>query len=173
MTESITNLEIRRALPSDLEKICEIYAEARAFMRASGNSEQWKNSYPPREIIEADVSENGHGYVACEGENILCAFYFEENADDPTYRVIEDGEWLNTLPYAVLHRIGVSEKARGKKVGKACIKWALERSGNLKIDTHRDNLPMQRLLTSLGFTHCGTIYILDGSPRMAYQGVLN
>ena len=33
------------------------------------------------------------------------------------------------------------------------------------------NLPMQRLLTSLGFVHCGTIYVnVDGDRhRMAYQ----
>ena len=165
------NIIIRRSCPEDFTQVCKIYAEARQFMKENGNPEQWKDSYPSAELIAEDLSENGNGYVALEGDTILAAFYFEENADDPTYRTIYEGEWLNTLPYAVVHRIGVGEAARGRKIGKRCIEWAINRSANLKIDTHRNNKPMQRLLSSLGFVHCGTIYVnADGDRhRLAYQ----
>ena len=36
-------------------------------------------------------------------------------------------------------------------------------------DTHEDNLPMQRVLEKNGFQRCGTIFVEDGSPRIAYQ----
>ncbi|MBE6607338.1 MAG: GNAT family N-acetyltransferase [Ruminococcaceae bacterium] len=165
------NIIIRRSRPEDFEQICALYADAREFMKENGNPDQWKDTHPSVDLISEDISENGNGYVAADGDTVLAAFYFEENADDPTYRVIYDGKWLNSLPYAVVHRIGVSKAARGRKVGKLCVKWATERAGNVKIDTHRDNQPMQRLLTSLGFVHCGTIYVnVDGDRhRMAYQ----
>lgn len=38
------------------------------------------------------------------------------------------------------------------------------------MDTHGDNVVMQRLLTKLGFIHCGTIYVEeDDYPRLAYE----
>ncbi len=160
---------IRKALPEDFDAVMQIYANARRFMKENGNPDQWGDSYPPVETVKEDLSENGHGYVATDGQDLLAAFYFEENADDPTYREIFDGEWLNPLPYGVVHRIAVSNLGRGRKIGKLCLSWALEQTGNIKIDTHTSNLPMQKLLTSLGFVHCGSIYLDDRSRRMAYQ----
>jgi len=52
-----------------------------------------------------------------------------------------------------------------------CLNWALEQCGDLKIDTHRDNVIMQRALEKSGFTYCGIIYLKDGSERLAYQKV--
>ena len=165
------NVIIRRSRPEDFEQICALYADAREFMKENGNPNQWKDSQPSIDLISEDISENGNGYVAVDGDTVLAAFYFEENADDPTYRIIHDGKWVNSLPYCVVHRIGVSKAARGRKIGKHCLEWAIAHSGNVKIDTHIDNKPMQRLLSSLGFVHCGTIYVnVEGDRhRMAYQ----
>ena len=160
---------IRKAEIGDLDAVMQIYAEARAFMKESGNPDQWGDFYPPVDTVKDDLSENGGGYVVTDGENILAAFYFEKNADDPTYREIFDGAWLNDLPYGVVHRVGVGRLGRGRKIGAMCLEWALKTAGNIKIDTHKDNLPMQKLLTRLGFTMCGSIYLEDGSHRIAYQ----
>ena len=40
---------------------------------------------------------------------------------------------------------------------------------NLKIDTHRDNYPMQKSLKKNGFEYCGIIYLADGNERLAFQ----
>ena len=45
-------------------------------------------------------------------------------------------------------------------------------SGNIRIDTHKDNKIMQGLLARHGFSYCGIIYLKNGSPRLAYQRVL-
>ena len=50
-----------------------------------------------------------------------------------------------------------------------CIRFAYERCGNLRIDTHEKNIPMQRCLAKNGFARCGIIYLEDGDPRIAYQ----
>ena len=40
---------------------------------------------------------------------------------------------------------------------------------NIRIDTHDDNKVMQHLIERSGFRKCGTIYVFDGTPRIAYQ----
>ena len=87
---------------------------------------------------------------------------------DPTYKVIEDGQWLNdTLPYGTLHRLASAGESKG--IGKAVVEWCLEHCESLRADTHADNKVMQHLLESEGFTRCGIIHVEDGTPRIAYQ----
>ena len=69
-------------------------------------------------------------------------FYYVEGPDiEPTYRVIEDGDWADDSPYGVVHRIATDGSVRG--TGAFCLNWAFEQCGHLRIDTHGDNLPMQ------------------------------
>ena len=63
----------------------------------------------------------------------------------------------------------IAGDGKTKGVGSFCINWAFEKCGNMKIDTHADNKPMQNLLLKLGFKKCGIIYIADGSQRVAFQ----
>ena len=163
-------MKIRHTTAADLDAVLQIYAEARDFMSASGNPTQWKDWYPPREIIEHDI-EVGTGHVCVDDEdNILAVFYFNIERDE-TYETIEDGEWLDgepTAPCGVVHRIA----SRAKGAGTFCIEWCFEQCGNLKIDTHEDNKPMQRVLEKLGFTYCGIIWVLDHTePRIAFQRI--
>ena len=58
-------------------------------------------------------------------------------------------------------------------VAATCISWCLEKCGNIRIDTHRDNKVMQNILQKLGFTCCGVIYLENGAERLAYQYTIN
>ena len=40
---------------------------------------------------------------------------------------------------------------------------------NIRIDTHKDNIPMQRALERLAFRYCGVIHLANGDPRVAFQ----
>ena len=155
---------IQKANISQLPRIMEIYGQARTFMAQTGNPDQWGTAYPPEEMIRQDI-ENGKSYVEIENDSIRAVFYFAVE-EDPTYGYIE-GEWLNDRPYGVIHRIAVGEN--GKGVAAECICFAYERCGNLRIDTHEKNIPMQRCLAKNGFARCGIIYLEDGDPRIAYQ----
>ena len=42
---------------------------------------------------------------------------------------------------------------------------------SLRIDTHRQNIPMQNSLVKNGFRYCGIIYLESGDERIAYQKV--
>lgn len=158
-------MEIRKTRPEELSRVMAIYASARAFMVATGNPDQWADGYPHEALIRSDIAA-GKSYVCVENEEILAVFYYDTGID-PTYVHIENGAWLNDEPYGVIHRIAVAVQGRG--VVRFCFDWALERCGNLKIDTHEKNLPMQKALAKAGFTACGTIYIETGDPRIAYQ----
>ncbi len=158
-------MTIRKATPRDIDRILQIYADARTFMQESGNPDQWGTNYPPEEMIREDVA-TGYSYVCVEGDEILGVFYYAEGTD-PTYEYIENGAWLNDAPYGVIHRIAVGVRGRG--VAAACFDFGLSQCHNLKIDTHEDNLPMQKSLEKNGFVRCGTIYVADGSARIAYQ----
>ena len=159
-------IKIRPAKEADLPRILEIYAEARAYMRANGNATQWNGAYPGEEIVREDMAE-GRSYVVDEGGELLGVFCFFCGGD-PTYAEI-DGAWLNGDPYGVIHRIAVGANAHRKGVASRCFAYAMERCGNLKIDTHADNLPMQQALAKNGFRRCGIIRLANGYPRMAFQ----
>lgn len=155
---------IQKANLSQLTRIMEIYGQARAFMAQTGNPDQWGSAYPPEEMIRQDI-ENEKCYVNLENDRIRAVFYFAVE-EDPTYGYIE-GAWRNDRPYGVIHRIAVGES--GKGVAAECFNFAYERCGNLRIDTHEKNIPMQRCLAKNGFQRCGIIYLEDGDPRVAYQ----
>ena len=158
-------MHIRNANADDLSIVLEIYSQARAYMKANGNPNQWGDTYPPQSLVLEDL-EQKRLYVCEKAGEILGVFcYFEGN--DPTYDRIYEGEWLNELPYGVIHRIATV--AHGKGVAAACFADCFDRCGNLKIDTHRDNLPMQRALTKNGFSRCGIIHLESGDERIAYQ----
>ncbi len=160
-------MQIRHAEVHELGRIKEIYENAVNFMRSTGNADQWTGGYPSKEIILADI-ESRYLYV-CEENGEWLAVFFYRHGDDPTYGVIYDGEWLNDEAYGVIHRIAVTDAARGRGAAAFCYEYALSNSVNVKIDTHRDNLPMQRSLLKNGFSYCGIIHLENGDERLAYQ----
>ena len=159
-------MHIRNARMEELTSIEAIYANARAFMRQTGNLEQWAGGYPSVAIIHADIA-SGRLFVCEDEEKLLGVFYFYQG-EDPTYRYI-DGAWLNDCPYGVIHRVAVAEQ--GKGVASFCYRYCFSLCPNLMIDTHRDNLPMQRSLEKNGFVRCGIIYLENGDPRIIFQKI--
>ena len=158
-------MNIRKANMNDLGEALRIYAVAREYMSAHGNPTQWGSTYPPVEIVRADI-ENGNLYLCCEGEEAHGVFAFIEGADK-TYAVIEQGEWPDDEPYNVMHRMASDGAVRG--IGKAALDFCKENSGNVRADTHKDNVTMQNMLAKNGFVPCGIIHVENGSERIAYQ----
>ena len=100
-------MDIRPAQLSELDRLMALYNQGRAFMRQSGNANQWINGYPKREMVEDDICQ-GHLFVAEEAGETAAVFCFFHGEDvEPTYRVI-DGAWLADGPYGVIHRIAVA-----------------------------------------------------------------
>ena len=87
--------------------------------------------------------------------------------DDPTYAEI-DGAWLSDRPYATIHRVASDGTHRG--VFAEVMAFAVAMQPHLRIDTHAQNLPMQRQIERFGFRYCGVIQCRNGA-RMAFERV--
>lgn len=160
------DFSIRRSAADDIDRIMEIYESAKRYMRSKGNFDQWSGGYPHRETILTDIAHWSHYIAEDEEGEILMVFTFILG-EDPTYKVIENGQWLNDKPYGTIHRIASSGRRSGMM--KACVDYCKEMIDNIRIDTHADNSPMQNALHRLEFSFCGLIYTRDGSPRLAFQ----
>lgn len=157
---------IRPTELKDLPLVMGIYEYARSFMRANGNATQWVNGYPSEELIRQEIEDN-HSFVCIGEQGEIAGTFCFILGDDPTYRQIYEGAWLNDAPYGVIHRMATNGKQKG--VADACFDWCMEQSDNIRVDTHKDNLVMQHILEKHGFRRCGIIYVRDGTERIAYQ----
>ncbi len=164
-------MTIRKTLPEDLPVIQKLYDSARAALKAQG-VDQWQDGYPNAEDARKDM-EQGAGYVLEEDGRVLavaCLAFGRE----PTYETMEQGAWESDPPeYGFLHRIAVAPEAKGKgaagKMFDELKRQAAERGiAVIRGDTHRDNLPMQRVMAKNGLRYRGIIRLEDGSERMAF-----
>ncbi len=161
----MNSMRIRKTEERDIAACAEIYAKARDFMHTNGNPTQWLTSYPSEASVRSDMAA-GASYVCTDDNEIVAVFYFNIG-DDPTYKIIYDGEWISNEKYAVIHRIAV--KYHGRGIVGFCFDEMFKVFPNLRIDTHRDNIPMQRALQKRGFKYCGIIHLENGEERLAFQ----
>ena len=170
-------MEIRRTEMSDLEALMPIFDEARTTIASLG-IDQWQNGYPNRAVITADVDGSRSYCIVVDGE--ICGTFALIRDSEPTYNEIFDGEWLTgdgREHYYAIHRVAISVKCRGKGISTAIISYCAEEAKkankiSLRIDTHRGNVVMRKMLEKHGFSHCGTIYLESGDERVAYEKMI-
>ena len=161
-------IHIRLGRKEDIQNIMPLYTYAKKFMAANGNTSQWSGHYPASEDILKDIA-NGNYYVCTpddEPDKIVGGFAFIIGKE-PNYTVIENGTWHSDRPYGTIHRIASNGQAKG--IARTCFDFCGSKIGYLRIDTHADNHPMQNAVLHYGFRKCGTIYLTDGSPRVAFD----
>lgn len=156
---------IRKATVYDHADIMRIYDIAKAYMRENGNVTQWQGAYPYPELVMSDI-EAGNMYVLFNSDGRISACFGMFAGDDPTYAYIE-GSWADSSPYVAVHRVASDGSERG--VFRLVFEFVSATHAHIRIDTHKDNKTMQKAVEACGFTHRGTIYVGDGSPRMAYE----
>ncbi len=177
-------LIFRKAVPEDLDMIVLIIQGAKERMRDAGRT-QWQGAYPGISDIMKDI-ESGYGYVAvfpgyselgCEQETdgVIAGYCAVVFSGEPAYDHLE-GRWISEENYVVVHRMAVSGNMLGRGVSKmmfgAVSELALSNGvRSFKVDTNYDNIQMNHILKSLGFSECGTIRYADG-PRIAYEKIL-
>ena len=164
-------MKIRLAKTEDITAILRIIDQAKAYLHRQ-QIDQWQDGYPNQASILADITRNV-SYVLCDEDKIVAtaAILFE---DDPNYRQIEDGSWLSSGPYGVLHRVACDEQYKGHGYSGLIFDYAKKQAEKLgmksmRIDTHEKNHSMQRLIAKHGFQYCGIVYMADGGKRLAYE----
>lgn len=169
-------MTVRPVRTEDAARIGAIFDEARGTIAALG-IDQWQNGYPNLASAAEDAAA-GRSYAVWIGEEIagVCTLVPD---GEPTYDVIEDGEWLTgneNRSYMAVHRVAVSVAFRGTGAAGCLMRFAEERareSGllSVRIDTHEGNIVMQRMLEKNGYRPCGIIHLTDGARRVAYEKI--
>lgn len=167
-------MNIRLASLNDLEQILMIVRQAQKWLEEN-NINQWQNGYPNKETIEKDL-DAGYCHVA-EADGKIIATVSLVVEPDINYSEIFDGKWLTDNKYISIHRIAVEESCKNTGAASQIIdfaqKFAKSKScTSLRVDTHEDNIVMQKFLLKNNFTYCGIIYLQDKAKRLAYEKVL-
>ena len=162
------NVIICKATEKDLERMLEIFAHAREFMASTGNPNQWADNYPSRELLLNDI-EHSDSFVMLQDGCIIATFVLR-TGEDPTYKTIYGGKWLDDGPYATIHRIASDGSRKG--ILHLAVRFALKQYNSIRIDTHSDNSIMRTAILREGFRHCGLIKCWNGTERLAYQYVM-
>lgn len=158
---------IRKAEKREISQIVKLYERARSYMISYGNTSQWINGYPDIVDVERDIEQHIL-YVLSEGDNIYGVFAMM-TTEEPTYHIIDSGQWNDDSEYYTLHRVASSGEKRD--VFSEIVSYTKQFTNHIRIDTHKDNIPMQKAILKNGFSYCGIIYLKNGDERLAYEWV--
>lgn len=172
--EGRIRMKFRKSVKTDIDGIMNIIKQAQAYLKGLGIN-QWQNNYPNAEIINNDI-DNNNSYVLLKDDKIVATAAISFDGEK-TYDSIYGGQWISNNEYAVIHRIAVDNNYKGSGLAPQIIKNAEQlclSKGvySIKVDTHEENLSMQKMLKKNGFQYCGIIYLKDGSKRIAFEKIL-
>jgi RimJ/RimL family protein N-acetyltransferase len=167
-------MEFRMADYKDIDSIMNIIFKAQENFR-SKKIDQWQNNYPNYDIIREDI-KNKNSYVLLKDGVIIGTVYLSFDGE-PTYEKIYKGQWLSNRQYAVIHRMAVDSEYKGLGLASLMMKYMEDICLNknihsIKVDTHSENLSMQKSLEKNGYKYCGIIYLEDGNERVAFEKLL-
>ncbi len=175
LTQPVT---YRPAVTEDIPRILEIVQDARESL-GRYHIDQWQGPYPGAERFQEDIRLNQCFILEHEGET--GGFFVLSALPEPDYDKITDGKWSADMPYCVLHRAAVAREYRGSGMSQALMRCADEQARAyglkcIRVDTHRQNKPMQNLLRESGYRYRGNI-LVDAEPghdphRQAFEKLL-
>lgn len=156
---------VRKATKKDLPEILTIYESARQYMKENGNPRQWGDELPLAETTVEDI-ENDSLYVI-ERDGQLCGVMEFHIGAEPYYEELAEGQWHYERDYATVHRIASNGRARG--IFREFLAFGRTICPYIRIDTHLDNVVMQRLIEAEGFAYCGIFYSQPDRGWIAYD----
>jgi len=168
---------IRKTTKEDIKEIMPIFEEARGTIATLG-IDQWQNGYPSEDVIVSDI-EKRQSYL-CEVDGTIRGTFAMIDDGEPTYDKIYSGHWLTgdkSQDYIAIHRVAISVSSRGSGLSGNIISYAEDYAKvlgrkSLRIDTHRGNVVMRKMLEKNGFRYCGVIYLANGDERVAYEKII-
>ena len=167
-------MKLLKATEADISGIINIIKQAQAYFNEKGIN-QWQDNYPNLETVKSDV-RNKNGYVLLKDNTVVGTVVVTFDADN-NYKSIYNGEWITNNQYAVIHRLAIDSNFKGLGLSSLIINYIekmslKKRIKSIKIDTHKDNISMIKLLEKNGFKYCGIIYLEDKSKRIAFEKTL-
>ena len=171
-------LSFRPAKEADIGDILRIVGDARASLKKHG-VDQWQGPYPDEKAFLFDM-DRGECFLLLHGEEIA-GFFTLSTREEKCYEEITDGKWTADLPYCVLHRAAVAAGYRGSGMAEhmmKCVEEQARRFGrrSIRVDTHRKNKAMQRLLRESGYRYRGNVRVVvepgHDTARQAFEKLL-
>ncbi len=160
---------IRKATLDHVETVFGILLTGKKSLADAG-VDQWQNDYPNRDIIRQDI-ELGDCFIMFHDSDPVATFVFTKERDEA---YDQSGVYTDVSEYCSLHRVAVLPNCKGLGVGGDIVSFCTaecRKAGILALfcDTHEHNSSMRRMLEKNGFVDKGAISLLDGSPRVAYE----
>ena len=159
----------RPAAEKDLDAVVALYEGARRFMAANGNPTQWAGGYPGRAEAERDLAVGGLWVLDDPDGDGLAGVMSVLPGPDPTYVRIEgalhgDVVLVGVGPHV---RVALAQPAQQRRAAAA----PLARDRHAVHDPVRAVREPPRALERAGFSRRGTIWVEDGTSRIAYHHV--
>ena len=166
-------MEFRTMNRADLPQVMEIIAQAQRGLRLQG-IDQWQDGYPDVPTLEADIQAH-NAWVAEEAGQVAGCVVISFDGE-PNYDSMVEGRWKEEGAYAVIHRIAVCEQWKGQGVAGQMLRLAEKLCAQrqveiIRVDTHRDNRPMRRLLEKNGYHYRGVIRLSREKTNWAHSPV--
>ncbi len=167
-------MEIRKSTYEDIENIMIIINQAKQYF-IDKEIFQWSKKYPNNDTIKNDIDKNT-SFVVIDNNKIVATFSLIIG-EDSCYKNIYEGRWLTNNIYGTIHRLAIDNSYKRKGIGNIIIQYSenycLNNNVNsLRIDTHKLNIPMTKLIEKNNFTYCGIIKTEYSSNRIAYEKIL-
>ena len=171
--------QLKQANINDIDNVMMVINSAKKYLKNQG-LQQWNldDGYPSKETLKNDIL-NKTCYILINNDDVIGTMSILLTPDE-NYEEIYDGKWLTNNKYASIHRIAVREDFHNQSIGKVMLELAEEiviynNIKSIRIDTHKNNIPMQKTLIKSSYTKCGFIILKrtqTDNLRDAFEKVL-
>lgn len=174
----LADCDMRPATVDDVPAIVATLEAGRALLAADG-IDQWQDGAGPDvDLVTSDVARGWGRVFLIGGQVAATAALIDE--PEPAYDQVVEGAWQvrgdAVAPYATIHRVAVAPAFRGMHVAQRFYARLIEEArargfAEIRVDTHADNVRMQHVIASAGFTRACTVLIGNNPKdlRWAYQ----
>ncbi|MCI5839486.1 MAG: GNAT family N-acetyltransferase [Peptoniphilaceae bacterium] len=163
---------MRRADLNDLEKIYQIIEETKIIFKNEG-IDQWQNGTPNKESIKENIKDGGYVY---EENGLVLGFCYLQKSEDKNYRNVDGDDFIYD-DYFIIHRFCVDPERRREHIATKFFNEIEEYAKvnnfkSIRLDTHKDNIPMRNFIKKNNFEYRGIIMVDDvikKAERMAFE----
>lgn len=169
-------MKLRKSNLDDIDTLSKMAENAKLFMKKN-NLAQWNENYPSS-IDFIEQAKQNTGYCILTDSNEIVAYFSLKFGVEKNYLKTYEGKFKYDKPYATIHTAMVDGSFRSmgysKYIFKFSYKLAIENSiYYLRIDTHKDNIPMRKSIENNGFSYSAVIKVEDGTDRLAFEKKVN
>ena len=151
-------MNIRLALPQDLDEVFQLYADARLQLREQGIF-QWPDDYPSPQTVFVDI-EREELYVLEKDQHIYGAICLNERQDEQ-YSLVS---WrLNDDNPLVIHRMVIAPASQGGGLAQQLMDFTEQHAfdhgySSIRLDAYTGHERSRRFYERRGYVNRGEVY---------------